>query len=97
MLLAQYNLTPNEKKQYTIEYAEWLNNAETILSKTFVVQDVTVPPLVVSGDTIDVSGTLIAFFVNGGVDEQIYDVIVKITTSLGQIKEDHVIWNVRDA
>lgn len=91
-----YNLTPNERKLYTIEYSEWLDAGETIISMEFTVEEVTVPPLVISDEDIDVEGTLIAFYASGGVDGESYKVIVKVTTSNDQIKEDHIIYQVKN-
>ncbi len=95
MRIGSFYITPNERKRYTIEYSDWLDNGETILTKAFTVQDVTSPPLVVDGDLIDISGTPISFYVSGGVDQNQYDVIVKITTSNSQTKEDRIIYNVK--
>lgn len=96
MILSRYNLTPNEKKLYTIEYSDWLNTLETITIAQFDVDDVTIPPLVIDGVAIDVGGTLVGFYASGGVDLIDYNVRVIITTSLLQRKEDEIVFSVRD-
>lgn len=92
-----YTLTPNERKRYTIEYSDWLDTGETIDAVEFTIEEeITTPPFEITDDDIDVGGTLIAFFAEGGIDGSSYKVIVKVTTSNGQVKEDHILYAVKD-
>lgn len=96
MRIAKYVISPNERKHYTIEYDDWLDNAETIDDVEFTIPENTTTPLVVDETDIDIAGTLVSYFVSGGVADENISVIVTITTSNGQIKEDEIVFSVRD-
>lgn len=94
MKLGSFIKTPNETKQYAIDYSKWLENGETLVSATFSVS----PAGITFGTyVIDGTGTILSFYVSGGTDGTYYVVKVLATTAIGQIKEDTVHFNVRAA
>jgi hypothetical protein len=75
-----------------IDYSEWLDTGETLLTADF-----TVDPLgALTVDGVGVVGSNVVFFVNGGDDQVTYKVLVTITTSAGQTKEDSILFVVRN-
>lgn len=96
MILAKFTKKPDERKRYAIVYSEWLDTGETITNVTFEVTPTTSSMLAVDASSISASGTEVVFFANFGASGTNYTVDVKITTSGGQIKEDQVLFSVRD-
>lgn len=96
MKLGKYIKASTERKRYSIDYDNWLDTGELISSKTFSVDPVTSPALVIDASAFLPGNRSIAFFVNGGVDGKTYKVSVTVTTSGGQVKEDLVQFQVKD-
>jgi hypothetical protein len=96
MKLGRFTKTPVERKRYTIDYSDWLDTGETVLTVTFGVTPVTTNPLVVDAYLIATPATSVAYFVNDGIAGTTYTLDVQITTSGGQTKEDQVLYSVRD-
>ncbi len=92
MLLAKKAISPGETKRYTVDYSDWLDDGETIASKVITVafEDG------YSGDasigSSSFTSTQVIFFVLGGTTAvgQIFDVEISATTSVGQVKLDHI-------
>lgn len=95
MKLNSFTQTPNERKRYIADYSEWLLSGETIVSVLASIDNVTTPPLVVDDTDIVTSDTAVLYYASEGKDAEQYIVSLKITTSLEEIKEDYVIYNVR--
>ena len=96
MRLGKFAKSPQERKRYTIDYTDWLETAETISTALYTVREVTSPALVVDAQSILTGNKKVSFYVSGGDDGDTYDVEIKITTSTGQVKEDVVVFAVRD-
>lgn len=99
--LAKYSQTPDELKRYSVEYSDWLDGGETLVSVSFEITPATTPPLVVPSSEI-VNGdtnllTNVRFFVSGGVAKTNYKIVVDIVTSGGQVKQDSILFEIRDA
>ena len=98
MRLGRFSKTPSERKRYAIDYSQWLDTGETVVSYTFAATPVDIStPFVVDASSLSSAGTSLVFFVSGGNNNSQYTVDVKATTSGGQIKEDTVLFMVRDA
>lgn len=96
MRLGSFIKTPAERKRYSIDYSEWLDTGETLSTVTMEVTPSTgTVPFVV--DAISSNNTVVVFFVNGGDNAKQYTIDVKATTSGGQLKEDTVLFTVRNA
>lgn len=93
-VLARYNKQPNEKRKFEVSYVNWLETGDTISSAGVVSDDAAVT---VSGVVIDpVTSDKISFFVEGGVDGTDYKLTVTATTADTRVKEDEVIFKVRE-
>jgi hypothetical protein len=93
--IGKYSQAPTENKLYTVDYSQWLGVGETVTQITLTVTPVTAPPLAMSNQAIAPSGTSISYFAGGGVSGQIYELVVQITTSLAQVKDDAVFYAVK--
>lgn len=96
MKLSTYKQTPQEKKRYTISYADWLDGGEVVDSVVYGIDNVTVPPLIVESSAIDVDGLGVSFYVSGGLDEEQYQLNILMETDLGQRKEDYMTFVVEE-
>lgn len=99
--LASWKQTPDERKQYTVDYTDWLGDGETISSTDLtgieiIDGDSASDLIVVASSSILTGDKKVAYFIEGGVDGVTYKLHVKITTSTGETKEDVVIYRVRD-
>jgi hypothetical protein len=99
--LGKFVKAPAERKRYTIDYSEWLDTGETILTVAFDVEQTTdgtpVDPLEIDAYEIGDPATDVVFFAALGDALQNYTVTVTITTSGGQTKEDTLLFLVRNA
>lgn len=93
MRLGKFSKTPAERKRYTIDYTDWLDTTETVTAAAYTI---TPSGMVVDAQAILTGNKKISFYVNGGDDFETYNLEVKITTSTGQVKEDVVVFAVRD-
>jgi hypothetical protein len=96
MKLGNYPKTPAERKRYAIDYADWLDTGEVIASWTIVVAPVTTSPLVIDEVSLDLALTTLVFYASGGLHSKTYTATVTATTSGGQVKEDTVLFTVRN-
>lgn len=97
MKLGTYIKTPSERKRYSLDYTDWLETGETIVTRSFVVTPTTgATPLLVDASAIDPSGKQVIFYVSAGIDGVTYEVEAFISTSDGQIKEDQINFLVKD-
>lgn len=96
MILAKFIKRPDERKRYAIVYSDWLDTGETITGVTFEVTPATGSSLSVDASSISAEGNEVVFFANFGDDGTNYTLDVKITTSGGQIKQDQVLFSIKD-
>lgn len=94
MPLRKFLKTPAERKRYSVDYSDWLDSGELLSALAFTV--VPAGSLTISGPTYGSPSTSAAFFALGGVNGNTYEVILTATTSGGQIKQDSVLYTVRD-
>lgn len=95
MKLGKYRLDSADRKRYVVNYADWLNEGETIVSSDFT-GSVPADNFFVDGWFVDPNGVEVIFFVSGGVNGTSYDVTFTTTTTLAQIKQDYVTFVVTD-
>ena len=96
MAVGKIKKTAAEVKRATVDYSRWLGDAEIISAKSFTATPVTSPALAVGTSAITDAGKSVAMFIEGGVDDTAYDLIIQITTSDGQIKQDELKVTVND-
>ena len=97
MTLGKYNKTPTERKRYTIDFSQWLDTGETVITFTYSSTPAGVTPVVIDAYTIAVGGLSVGIYVSGGISGTNYKIDVIATTSTGQIKEDVILYSVRAA
>jgi hypothetical protein len=96
MKLANFIKSPLERKRYTIDYTDWLDTGELVQSIVFTVTPATGSALQVDAYAIAIDGLSVAFFANFGELNEVYTVEVLMTTDGGQIKEDEILFTIRD-
>lgn len=96
MRLGRFSKAPIERRRYTIDYSNWLDDEETITEVTLAVTPDEVGGLSIDASSILTGARSVGFFASGGVDRGKYDVEVLITTSVGQVREDEINFSVRD-
>lgn len=97
MKLAKFYKSPVERKRYALDYTDWLDTGETLSSALFTITPSTgTSPLEVDAFAIASSGLELVFFVSFGDDGSTYTVDVQITTSGGQVKEDQILFTVKE-
>ena len=89
-ILKSYNQTPLERKRYTISYARWLDDAESLFDHAIIISPSTEPGLIAEDAFATNFDTEITFFLKGGVAGTIYNVRLVATTTEGQVKEDSI-------
>ena len=96
---ARFVQTPNEVKRYLVDYTLDLAIGETLVSigtPTVVPtpgQQVS-PALVINSVVIAPGALQFAFFAQGGVNGNNYEVQFLVTTSLGQVRETVIAFNI---
>jgi hypothetical protein len=90
MAVGKIKKTAAEVKRVTVDYSRWLGTTETVTDRVFEITPVTTPALAVASSAIAGDGKSISLFVDDGLDDTTYDLLVRITTSDGQVKEDEV-------
>lgn len=93
MRLARFQKTSVERIKYTIDYTEWLDQSELLSGVTLVPDD---PALVVDGYLLNDDKTQVSYFVSGGQSGMSYTLHTKAQTSAGQLKEDYVLYFIKD-
>jgi hypothetical protein len=96
MKLANFTKSPLERKRYTINYTDWLDTGEMVQSITFTVTPATGSALDIDAYTIAADGLSVVFFANLGELGEVYTVEVLMTTDGGQVKEDEILFTIRD-
>lgn len=97
MALAKYVKAAGEVKRYSIDYSNWLDTGEVLTGVLFPVMNNTLTnPLVVSGVAVITGNTSVQFMVSGGTDGTTYKVLATANTVGGQVKEDSILFAVRE-
>lgn len=93
MLIGDVDKQPAEIRRYTFNYSAWLGSGELITACTITPDD---DDIEVVDDSIDIDegAQKISFLVSGGEDGAQYVLTVRVTTSVGQVKEDELLIRV---
>ena len=96
--VAQYVKTAVERKRYIIDYTDWLDLGETVVSMVF--NTLNTPPvagqIVCDAYAIDAGGLFVTYYVSAGNNGETDVLEVLATTSGGQVKEDNIVFVVQD-
>lgn len=100
MLLGRKLISPSpsvgvvasDKKRYTIDYEDWLDTTETLSTVTFAVD---AGPATITSSAISSDSKSVSFIIHGAVSTTTpFNVYVQATSSAGQIKNDHIEFDV---
>lgn len=98
-IIGRFIQTPTERKRYLLDYADWFasspNPTGTISSIAFESVPSSPTPAEVDAYEINDPATDVTIFVSGGVTGTQYRILVTMTTSDGQIKEDEIVITCR--
>jgi hypothetical protein len=97
---ARFNQSPNEKKRYLLDYTAQLAQGEVVTGVTFTITSPTDPvqpptSFLITSVAITPAGNQVAFFASAGTDLNLYNVVFEATTSLTQVLEDLVVYNIK--
>jgi len=92
MRLGTYPKTTVDNIRFEIDYSEWLVAPEVLTDYEFG-SDPT--GLLITTVSI-VDGTSLVFFLGGGMDGEAHNLLVTITTSGGQVRQDFIVVTVAD-
>jgi len=99
-IAGRFQQTISEVKRYSLDYTLQLATGEQVTGVAVAITSPTgapvSPALVVNNVAITPDGTKVTFFVSGGVDLNSYEVQFLATTSLTQIFEDVVQFDLVD-
>lgn len=87
-VLSSYAKTSLEKKRYTLDYACWLDDGESLADFAIVVSPSTAPPLIASGAYGNAEANRITVYLSQGMPGGLYTVSFIATTTQGQVKQD---------
>jgi len=94
MHLGKFTKAAADEKRYIVDYTDWLDTGETIETVTFLLSPATDPALVVYDSSILSGSQKIQFFVSDGNTGDTYTVLVTITTTGDQTKQDSIMFKV---
>jgi hypothetical protein len=100
-LSARFTQGPKEVKRYLLDYTLFLVTGESVVSIAQSVSNLGMPPqgsppLVVSTIVLGPGGLQALYLISGGVDGQSYEVTFLATTSVGQVLEDVVQYDIAE-
>ena len=104
MLLSRIVKQSNEKLRYIIDCASWLDDGENVSAAVTVQRLEPLDPEPVEDDTLEVDPITVdednpkrlLIWVSKGRDKSRYKVDLQITTSDQQIREDEIIFTIKD-
>lgn len=99
-LSARFTQGPQEVKRYLLDYTLFLSSGESVTGVTVTITNLQQPPvgapLVVNNIVLGPGGLQCVFFASGGVDGQAYEATFLATTSVGQVLEDVVEFDIAE-
>lgn len=95
MRIGKFAKAPGDRKRYTIDYTQWLDDDETLVNVHTAVPD---DPLgiYVDGVLIMENERHVVMFVSGGQEGRSYDLGIRVNTNADQTKDDFVTFVVMD-
>ena len=87
MILGTINSAASNRIQYAIDYSDWLQRGETLVS---VVYSIDVGPATIDTTSLNPSKTESRFFLNGGNAGSTYNIFAFATTNFGQQRTDQI-------
>ncbi len=95
--IGRYVKAAGETKRYQIDYTNWLDTGETVVSVTFTVNNQDAGALSVHDIQVLPTGLGVQYYVSAGADGSTYDVTATLTTSTSpsQVREDDILFTIR--
>ena len=87
MILGTINSAPGNRLQYTIDYSDWLQRGETLVSVVFSIDS---GPATIDTVSYNPRATETRFFLNGGTAGSSYNIFAFATTTFGQQRTDQI-------
>lgn len=92
MLLGRRTISPGDTRRYAVDYSAWVNTTEELNAMAF---DVDEGPASVDSYEISSDGKSVILYVTGAVlATPEFNVTIEATTTLSQIRNDHVAFTV---
>lgn len=92
MLLGRRTISPGDTRRYAIDFSAWLNTVEELSSVAF---DVDAGLASVDSYEVSSDGKSVVLYVTGAtLATTDFNVTVETTTSLNQIRNDHIAFTV---
>ncbi len=90
--LGKFRQTFDSQISFSMDYNGWLNAAqnENVSAVSYMVSPATAPALTVVNNIISATPGVITFQVAGGIPGTVYDLFVRTTTTLAQVKSDRM-------
>lgn len=88
--LVSYSQSSIERKRYTVSYDRWMDADEALFDTVFLIDPVTVDPLIVEGAYTTAVNRELSFFLRGGLPGTLYIIKIVAKTTDNQIKEDDI-------
>jgi hypothetical protein len=85
MLIGRKPHTVGDKRKYIVDYSQWLDTGITLTAGT-----ATTTSLTASVDTVSHTDTTLIFFVHGGALNEIFTVVIQVTDTNSEVKNDTV-------
>jgi hypothetical protein len=94
--LAKVVKTPAERRRYMIDYRQWLDTNETLTNTQFILQPNSDGGVAVDESRI-VGNNQVVVYISGGELGVTYEILIRVTTSAGQVKDDTLSVQVKGA
>lgn len=96
--IGKYIKSQTERKRYQIDYSNWLDTGEAVLSVAFnIALNTGSNPLVVDGIQVLPTALGVQYYISGGLDGTTYEIDATLTTTTGpQIREDAIIVTIKE-
>lgn len=97
MIIGRFIKQPVDRLRYAVDYSEWLDEGELLVGVTFGVTPVGPNPPTVDMFEVSTPATELVFFLSGGQDGFEYKLEITVTTDGGQIKQNEILFTIKDS
>lgn len=96
MKIAEFVKEPLERLRCAVNYSEWLEPGETLTTVEFYRAPDTAGGIYVDTYAIDSTAMAVIFFISAGLKDAVYELGIRASTSIGQIKDDYILFSIRE-
>lgn len=96
--IGKYVKAQAERKRYQIDYTNWLDAGEAVLSVVFTIPNNSLTNLIAVDGIAVLPGSLgVQYYISGGLDGVTYNIIATLITTTGpQTRVDDIVVSVRE-